>query len=175
LEMAGAAQKTAESTTPSNASKPTAAAEIKRPVLPWRQYNLAAVEESKKAGSIVMVDFTADWNIASGWNHRMAIDTARTLEVVNKYDIVPFLADWTKPSEEIKSALQSLGRDSIPVLAIYPAGQPDHPIVLQGMFTQQDVIDALEKAGAMPKGDAAKSAAAAKVGHAESAAKLAVQ
>jgi thiol:disulfide interchange protein len=105
---------------------------------------------------------------------KLAVDTKKTLEVVKKYDVVPFLADWTKPSDEIKATLHALGSNSIPVLAIYPAGQPDKPIVLRDLLTQQDVIDALEKAGAMPKGEAAKSAAAAD-GKEEIAATLAVQ
>jgi suppressor for copper-sensitivity B len=144
------------------------------PVLPWQGFTLAAVEDAKKGGKIVMIDFTADWCLTCKTNLKLAVDTKKTLEVVKKYDVVPFLADWTKPSDEIKSTLHSLGSNSIPVLAIYPAGQPDKPIVLRDLLTQQDVIDALEKAGAMPKGGAAKSAAAAD-GKEGSAATLAVQ
>jgi suppressor for copper-sensitivity B len=147
------------------------------PVLPWQGFTVAAVEDAKKGGKIVMIDFTADWCLTCKTNLKLAVDTKKTLAVVNKYDVVPFLADWTKPSDEIKSTLHSLGSNSIPVLAIYPAGQPDKPIVLRDLLTQQDVIDALEKAGAMAKAETPASTAAANDGNSqtESATTLAVQ
>jgi thiol:disulfide interchange protein len=125
------------------------------PVLPWKGFTVAAVEEAKKEGKLVMIDFTADWCLTCKTNLKFAVDTKKTLEVVEKYGVVPFLADWTKPSDEIKKALNELGSNSIPVLAIYPAGQPDKPIILRDLLSQQQVIDALEEAGAAKKTAAA--------------------
>lgn len=118
------------------------------PILPWKPFTVAAVEEAKKEGKIVMVDFTADWCLTCKTNLKLAVDTKKTLEAVKKYEVVPFLADWTKPSDEIKATLNALGSNSIPVLAIYPAGQPDKPIILRDLLSQQQVLDALEEAGA---------------------------
>lgn len=117
-------------------------------VLPWKPFTVAAVEDAKRDGKTVMIDFTADWCLTCKTNLKLAVDTRKTLEAVEKYDVVPFLADWTKPSDEIKKTLNALGSNSIPVLAIYPAGQPDNPIILRDLLSQQDVLDALEKAGA---------------------------
>jgi suppressor for copper-sensitivity B len=119
-----------------------------KPVLPWQPFTLAALEDAKKGGKTVMIDFTADWCLTCKTNLKLAVDTRKTLELVEKHGVVPMLADWTKPSDEIKQTLNALGSNSIPVLAIYPAGQPDKPIILRDLLTQQDVLDALEKAGA---------------------------
>ncbi len=131
------------------------------PVLPWQGFTVAAVEKAKNEGKTVMIDFTADWCLTCKTNLKFAVDTKKTLEVVEKYDVVPFLADWTKPSDEIKKTLNDLGSNSIPVLAIYPAGQPDKPIILRDLLTQQDVIDALEQAGASTPAAASSADASA--------------
>ena len=68
---------------------------------------------------------------------------------VEENQVVPMLADWTDKSHVIKKALNDLGSNSIPLLAIYPAGGSDKDvIILRDLLTQGDVLDALEKAGA---------------------------
>ncbi|MEX2188388.1 MAG: cytochrome c biogenesis protein CcdA [Pirellulales bacterium] len=128
-------------------------------ILPWREFSVAAVEKAKAEGKTVMIDFTADWCVNCKVNLKYAVDTHATLELVKKYDVVPFIADLTDESEEIKQALRDLKSNSIPVLAIFPAGQPDKPIVLRDLLEQQKVLDALDQAGASKP--AASSAAQA--------------
>jgi hypothetical protein len=43
--------------------------------------------------------------------------------------------------------LKQLGYISIPIVAIYPAGEPDSPIVLEDLLVESDVVRALERAG----------------------------
>ena len=62
-------------------------------------------------------------------------------------DVVPMLADWTDKSDEIKNKLRELGSDSIPLMAIYPANDPESPIILRDLISQQDVLTALQQAG----------------------------
>ncbi len=57
------------------------------------------------------------------------------------------MADWTKPNKEISALLKKLGSKQIPVLAIFPAKNPNQPIVMRGLYTQADVIEKLEQAG----------------------------
>jgi thiol:disulfide interchange protein len=94
-----------------------------------------------------MVDFTAEWCLTCKTNLKFAINQPEVARAVAAGDVVSLLADWTDPSEEITSALASLGSNSIPVLAIYPANRPAQPIVLRDLIFKQQVLEALEKAG----------------------------
>jgi thiol:disulfide interchange protein len=128
------------------------------PVLPWQPFSVAEVEKAKAAGKTVMIDFTADWCLTCKTNMKVAVDTHTTLATVQENNVVTFLADWTKPSDEIKRTLNSLGSNSIPVLAIFPAGQPERPIILRDLLGQQKVIDALKQAGPSKAGPLAPEA-----------------
>ena len=102
-------------------------------------------------GNTVLVDFSADWCLTCKANLRFAIETPRVRTAIERNRVVPVLADWTEPSDEIKLALESLGSKSIPVLAIFPAGEPGgpppEPIVLRDLLTEAQVLEAIERAG----------------------------
>ena len=54
------------------------------------------------------------------------------------------------PAPEVDQLLESLGNKggSIPFYAIFPAGNPNQPILLDGVFASPTpIIDALKKAG----------------------------
>ena len=63
---------------------------------------------------------------------------------------MPLLADWTDQSPTIKKALNDLGHNSIPVLAIWPA-EGGEPIVLSDVLRESQVLDALKQAGPSKK------------------------
>ena len=52
-----------------------------------------------------------------------------------------FRADWTRRDPAITQALASLGRNGVPVYAIYRPGQA--PRVLSELPSRQDIEDAL--------------------------------
>ena len=63
--------------------------------------------------------------------------------------VVTLVADYTDRPKEIHELLTRLtGSDLIPVLAIFPAGKPQEPIVLTGGYTTATLLAELEKAGA---------------------------
>jgi suppressor for copper-sensitivity B len=115
------------------------------PIIPWQPFSPEALSKARTEGQTVMVDFTADWCPNCKWNSRWAIERRAVLALVEKNRVVPLLADWTDESPVIKQALNELGANSIPVLAIWP---PDgEVIVLKDLLTKGQVIDALTKAG----------------------------
>jgi hypothetical protein len=57
------------------------------------------------------------------------------------------LADWSGVSEEIAQMLEVLGGKQIPVLAIFPAGRPNEPIVLRGGYSKATLLKAIDEAG----------------------------
>jgi thiol:disulfide interchange protein DsbD len=57
-------------------------------------------------------------------------------------------------SDEIKNMIEALGSRSIPLLAVFPAGEPTRPIVLPDIVTKGQVVEALRQAGPSKKADA---------------------
>ena len=122
---------------------------LHEPKLDWQPFSPDAVRQAHAEGKTVMVDFSANWCPNCKWNLAWAIDTAPVAELVDTNGVVPILADWTDYSPTIKEFLtQRLKRQSIPVLAIWPASAAyDQPIILDGTLTESQVLKALERAG----------------------------
>jgi len=115
--------------------------------LSWQPYSPTELQRLVTGGHTVIVDFTANWCLTCKTNERVAINTAEVKQLVEEYDVVPMVADWTDGSPEIKQKLNELGSNSIPLLAVFPAGRPGEPIVLRDLITKQQVLDALREAG----------------------------
>ncbi len=116
-------------------------------VLPWQPFSRASLVQLTSEGKTVFVDFTADWCLTCKTNERVAINTRAVRELVEEYHIVPLRADWTEESPEIKDMLNLLGRNSIPVYAIFPASEPNKPIVFSDLVSQGQVLEKLREAG----------------------------
>jgi thiol:disulfide interchange protein len=125
----------------------------------WQPFTPEAIAKLQSEGKTVMVDFTADWCLTCQFNFRSAINTRRVKEVVERNQVVPLLADWTDKNDTIKQQLAELKSNSIPVLAIYPAGKPGEVIILRDTIIEKQVLTALEQAG--PSRVAAQPAATA--------------
>lgn len=116
--------------------------------IPWQPFSPEALARAQAEGRTVMVDFSADWCLTCKTNLKFSIETDAVREMIKKNDVVPMLADWTDHSPTIKKALNDLGYNSIPVLAIWPGQSPDRkPIVRSDLLTQAQVLEALNDAG----------------------------
>ena len=115
--------------------------------LDWQDYDELRLANLQRDGKTVMVDFSAKWCANCLVNLKRAIDTPDVARVVNRLDAEVIYADWTDYDPAITAKLRELGSNSIPVLAIYPAGSPDRPIVLRDLISESQVIEALETAG----------------------------
>lgn len=115
--------------------------------LPWMPYNEASLATHRSAGKTVMVEFTARWCLTCQANMKFAIDRPKVAQLVEQNGVVPLLADWSEPSDEIMTKLKELDSLSIPLLAIYPADPAAPPIILRDAITESQLLRALKEAG----------------------------
>lgn len=115
--------------------------------LPWKPFTPATLAQLTSEGRTVMVDFTADWCLTCQAVEKAVLDVSSTKEFVEQNGVVPLVADFTDGSAEVADMLERLGSKQIPKLAIFPANDPNRPIVLDGVYTQAQLFEALRKAG----------------------------
>jgi len=102
----------------------------------------------------VFVDFTAAWCVTCQVNKRIALNRAEVAKALSERGVVALKADWTNHDPRITAALAELGRNALPVYALYAPGQA-RPLLLPEVLTASLVVDEIAK---LP---AARQAAAA--------------
>jgi suppressor for copper-sensitivity B len=127
--------------------------------LAWQDYSEEKLDSLVADGKTVMIDFTANWCQNCHFNLRTAIETKRVKELIESEKIVPMIADYTNYPPALKAKLSELNSASIPILAIYSAGDSERPIVLRDIITESQLVDALKAAGPSKSTDSRPTAA----------------
>ena len=120
----------------------------------WLAWSPEAVDDLRAQGRPVFLDFTADWCLTCKVNEATILATDAVEEAVRRHGYAKVVADWTRPSEPIRLALEALGRSSVPTYVVYPADRSRPPEVLPTAITPGIVIEALER-GVAPVAPAA--------------------
>jgi thiol:disulfide interchange protein len=120
----------------------------------WQPFDRERFDQLVAAEKTIMVDFTADWCFTCKTLEATVLKTDNVRQAIEKNGVVTFMADWTNKDAEVTAMLDALKSRQVPVLAIFPAGNPLEPIVFRGGYTQQNVIDALAEAGPSVGADA---------------------
>ncbi|MCA9100925.1 MAG: thioredoxin family protein [Planctomycetales bacterium] len=115
--------------------------------LPWQPYTRSRLEQELGAGRTVLVDFTADWCLTCKTLEVTVLNTEAVLDTVDRNGVVTLVADWTNLDPGVTEMLNLLGANQVPVLAIFPAGRPNEPIVLVDGYTQNQLLTKLNEAG----------------------------
>jgi suppressor for copper-sensitivity B len=125
--------------------------------LPWEPFSTARLEQLTSEQKTVLVDFTADWCLTCKFLEHTVVNTEEVRRLVTENGVVTLSADWTDRNPEIGKMLEALGSKQVPVIAIFPAGRPNQPIVLlAGDITQKMLLGKLQEAG--PSQTTAKNA-----------------
>ncbi|HYW81337.1 MAG TPA: cytochrome c biogenesis protein CcdA, partial [Thermoguttaceae bacterium] len=97
------------------------------------------------AGSqTVLIDFTADWCATCKTLEATVLNTAPVRDVVMQNSVATMKADTT---HDVPPLMKILGVDAVPTLAIFPADDPNSPIIFRGWYSVDELLAALKKAG----------------------------
>ncbi|THB62825.1 MAG: hypothetical protein D6E12_18420, partial [Desulfovibrio sp.] len=115
-------------------------------VVAWEEFSAQGFAEVVGQEPL-LIDFTADWCPTCKVLESTVL-TDSNLEVwAAQYGLRFIKADMTRDNPTAEALLNSLGSTSIPVVAIFPAGDmANEPLVLRDIFTQGIIEDALAEA-----------------------------
>jgi thiol:disulfide interchange protein/DsbC/DsbD-like thiol-disulfide interchange protein len=114
--------------------------------IPWEPFTLARLEDHLQQKQAVFIDFTADWCLTCKVNERTVLTNSRVVEAIRSRNVVAIKADWTNRNPDITRLLAKFGRSGVPLYVVFPAGDPNSPIVLPEVITAGMVIEAIERA-----------------------------
>ncbi len=109
----------------------------------WQEYDAEMVEKLVAEGKPVLLNFTAKWCITCLANERLAFASADFAKFVTKNNIHLFKGDWTNENPQITKALESYGRNSIP-LYVYYDGKSSQYKILPQLLTSSILIEELQ-------------------------------
>lgn len=108
----------------------------------WAPWSAARVASHTAAGRPVFVDFTAAWCLTCQVNKQLVLSKPEVENAFRRHGVELLRADWTRRDEDIARALAELGRNGVPVYALYLPGQPVR--LLPELLTQDLLFDALK-------------------------------
>ncbi len=110
----------------------------------WEAWSPQKVRDILAQGRPAFVDFTAAWCATCQWNKRVALGDGAVVKAFAARGIVTLTADWTRQDPRITEALAALGRNAVPVYALYLPGE-DAPRLLPELLTASIVLAEIER------------------------------
>ena len=116
--------------------------------LGWQPFSQKRLDELRKEGRAVFVDFTAAWCITCKVNERVALENAAVRQALTDKTVAMLRGDWTRRDVEITRVLAQHGRVGVPLYLFYPSGDRSTatapPIVLPQILTKDTILRAME-------------------------------
>jgi suppressor for copper-sensitivity B len=119
--------------------------------LDWKAFSTEELIRLTADQKTVLVDFTADWCLTCKTLEEFVLNTRDVKSIVDELGIATLVADYTETPTELQAVINALGGNGVPVVAVFPAGDPNRPFVFIGGYTKQQLLDALREAGPSKK------------------------
>ncbi len=91
---------------------------------PWQAWSPEKARALQAQGRPLFVDFTAAWCVTCQFNKRSTLADEGLMKELASKNVALLRADWTRRDPAVTQALAQLGRNGVPVYAIYKNGQP---------------------------------------------------
>jgi thiol:disulfide interchange protein DsbD len=102
---------------------------------------------NRDSGKISVIDFTADWCPNCRLVEKVTLQSEKVAEALNDPAIDFMVADITGINPDAERMMRLLQSQAIPLLAVVPPGDGfTRPIILRDIYSEQDVMKALETA-----------------------------
>jgi thiol:disulfide interchange protein DsbD len=121
--------------------------------LDWKAFSTEELIRLTADQKTVLVDFTADWCLTCKTLEEFVLNTRDVKNTVDELGVATLVADYTETPDELQTVINSLGGNGVPVVAVFPAGDPNRPFVFIGGYTKQQLLDALREAGPSKKSE----------------------
>ena len=108
----------------------------------WKSFSLDSIEEARRNGRLVFVDFTAKWCLTCKANKAVVFSSDDVKRKFQELDAIMVQADWTKRNPVITEALESFGRSGVPLYVLYDG--MNEPKILPELLNPRIVLDALD-------------------------------
>lgn len=115
-------------------------------IVPWVEYTEGTFKDylGKKA---MIVEFTADWCPTCKILESTTLSAPTLLPIMEQYSVEAMKVDMTFKDNAKENLLRALGSASIPLLAVFPAGEGAYePVILRDIYTTTDLHLALRQA-----------------------------
>ncbi|WP_144277292.1 protein-disulfide reductase DsbD family protein [Mailhella massiliensis] len=115
-------------------------------IVPWVEFSEETFREDfgKKA---MIVEFTADWCPTCKVLERTTLAAPNLLPILDQYSLTAVKVDMTFKNDAHQKLLRALNSASIPLLAVFPAGEgAASPVILRDIYTTTDLHLALRQA-----------------------------
>ncbi len=111
----------------------------------WQKFSVELLEQAHADGQDVLLDFTALWCMNCQFNKKTVYYTAAMDSIIAEKEILTLKADLTQSNPELETLRSKLGSESIPFLVLFPADNPEEPIVFRDIVTKEQLFSQLKK------------------------------